>query len=117
MKKIFTLCFFAFALLIGTQTAMAQTDADFNKKAETKTKELVSKLKIGNANVEEVFNAYKDYESKMYSISQPENKVTEDEVALVKSTLQSRIKNVLTEAQYKRYLIIVEQEELNSRAN
>mgnify|MGYP007055201597 CR=1 FL=1 len=111
MKKIITLCFFAFALLIGTQTAIAQTDAELNKKATAKTKELASKLKIDNDNIGEIYNAYKDYESKMYSISQPENKVPADEVALVKSTLQSRIKNALTEAQYKRYLIIVEYEE------
>ena len=40
MKKIITLCVFAFTLMIGSQNAYAQNTLEINAEANSKTKEL-----------------------------------------------------------------------------
>jgi len=66
MKKIFTFCFFAFALLIGTQSATAQNNRlEINEKAANSAKELRSQLKFDETALEQVYLVYQEYESKM----------------------------------------------------
>ncbi|MEJ6792154.1 MAG: hypothetical protein QNK89_05310 [Lacinutrix sp.] len=115
MKKIFTFCFFAFALLIGTQSAMAQDQAEINEKAIVKAKELRSVLKFNDSKLEQVYNAYQAYENKIYSLDKYlTSGSTEYNEVLLKTNkkLQSSIKDALGNDLYKRYLIATKQEEL-----
>ncbi|MDG1714752.1 hypothetical protein [Lacinutrix sp.] len=115
MKKIFTFCFFAFALLIGTQSVIAQDMAKINESAIVKAKELRSMLKFNDNKVEEIYNAYQAYESKLYSIKKHLTSGTSeynDAILKVNQILQSSIKETLGDDLYKRYLIATKQEEL-----
>ncbi|APX99545.1 hypothetical protein CLV86_2277 [Lacinutrix venerupis] len=113
MKKIFTFCFFAFALLIGTQSALAQDNAKVNEKAYLKAKELRSTLKFDDNTLEKVYKAYQAYEYKFLSISEHQESGSSDynnSMATLNNTLQEGIKNALGNDLYKRYLIINELE-------
>ena len=70
MKKIITLCVFAFALVLGTQTMNGQTMVEINQAAFTKTQELKKIIKFDAETEEEVYLVYQAYESKMYNVNQ-----------------------------------------------
>ena len=55
MKKIITLCLFAFALLIGGQNAFAQNTLEINAEANTKTKELRKVIKFDQDKMQAVY--------------------------------------------------------------
>ncbi|WP_034061687.1 hypothetical protein [Lacinutrix jangbogonensis] len=115
MKKLITFCFFAFALLIGTQSAFAQDSAKINESAFTKAKELRSILKFNDATLEEVYTAYQANDSKLLSISKHLKSGTVDynnAIAKVNKNLQSSIKTALGNDLFARYLIATEQEEI-----
>ena len=58
MKKIITLCVFAFALVLGTQTMNGQTMVEINQAAFTKTQELKKIIKFDAETEEEVYLVY-----------------------------------------------------------
>jgi len=51
MKKIITFCFFAFALVIGTQNVLAQNKLEINKEANEKAYELRKQLKFSTLDI------------------------------------------------------------------
>lgn len=114
MKKIFTFCFFAFALLIGTQSAIAQNKkAKVNDQAYTKTKELRSQVKFDDATLEKVYNAYQAHQSKMVSVNKHLTSGTSEyneTVALVDKKLQTNLKMALGSDLFDKYLAIKEKQ-------
>lgn len=116
MKKVITLCLFAFAMLIGTQTIFAQNNVKVDEKATLKAKELRSQLKFDDATMEKVFLAYKAYETKMISIEEYVDQGTpEFKKATYETTknLQQNIKNALGNDRFQRYLTLTNQLEFD----
>ncbi|AEH01496.1 hypothetical protein [Lacinutrix sp. 5H-3-7-4] len=116
MKKVITLCLFAFTMLIGTQTAFAQNNVKVDQKATTKAKELRSQLKFDDSTMEKVYLAYQQYENKMLSINENLSKNTaqyKNATLETSKTLQQNIKSALGEDRFQRYLIITEQLEID----
>lgn len=105
MKKIFTFCFFAFALLIGTQSALAQDKVSTKQKAFNKAKELRSTVKFNDNTLEQVYNAYYAYEKGIISLEGAKN---EEATAKLSLELQSNLKTALGEDVYKRFLNVLE---------
>jgi len=113
MKKFITLCLFVFALLAGTQTAMAQ-DAKINEKAYNKTKELHQSLKFNNDAFEQVYVAYQEFLAKTNTLEtthQPGSELYVKYSKMVKERLLKQMQVALNEDLYNRYLIITDQEE------
>lgn len=113
MKKIFTFCFFAFALILGTQSMEAQNSTDINQKASAKAKELRNQLKFHDDSLEDVYQAYRAFESKTQTINST-NKVGSKEynenMTIVKGNLLEKMETILTSAQYKRFIILLEKD-------
>ena len=110
MKKIITFCFFAFALLIGTQSALAQDNAKVNtkEKAYLKAKEMRSNLKFNDNTLEQVYEAYHAYEKNLAAIQDSKTSENTEVLSKLNYTLQENLKTALGEELYKRYLNIVE---------
>lgn len=115
MKKLFTFCFFAFAMLIGTQSALAQDTAKINESAYAKAKELRSQIKFDDVALEKVYMAYQANDTKLQSIEKHLQAGTADynnAIIDVNKKLQSNIKTALGNDLFKRYLIVTDQEEI-----
>ena len=115
MKKLFTFCFFAFTMLIGTQSALAQNKAQINETAYKQAKELRSQLKFSDSKLEQVYKVYQAYENKLVSIKDNlESGTTEftSAKAILNKNLQSGIKTALGNDLYKRYIILTEQNQI-----
>ncbi|GFZ92990.1 hypothetical protein GCM10011531_26200 [Aquaticitalea lipolytica] len=107
MKKIITLCVFAFALVLGTQTMNGQTMVEINQAAFTKTQELKKIIKFDAETEEEVYLVYQAYESKMYNVNQSianGDVISDEDKQKVESMLFKRFKKIFTEEQYELYL-------------
>ena len=52
MKKVITLCLFVFAMILGTESTMAQTSAEINNEAAETTKSLKKILKLDKAQLD-----------------------------------------------------------------
>lgn len=118
MKKIFTFCFFAFALILGTQSMSAQNANELDQKASAKTKELSSKLKLDSSSLEQIYEAYKASISKTQSIINSSTAGSDsynENMAAVKASFLKKMEVILTSEQYNRFLIISEQEEGKKR--
>ena len=114
MKKVLTLCLFAFALLLSTQTATAQEKAEINKIAAERAQELRSQLKFNDNALEQVYLAYQEYENKLSSVKKHMTEGTTDQkqaVAAVNKRLNNNIKNAIGAELYNRYLILTDQHE------
>lgn len=113
MKKLVTLCIFAFALLVGTQNINAQ-EVETNEIAYSKTKELHKTLKFDNDTFKKVYKAYQEYSSKTNTLETTHNSGTESYKKynkIIKSRLLKQMKSALSPDIYKRYLILTNQEE------
>jgi hypothetical protein len=113
MKKILTLCFFAFAMVLGTQSATAQSKADTKEKAVNTAKKLQQLLQFDDATLTQVYEAYREFNDKSATIAAT-NAVGTDAHAkntkLVQERLLSSVKNAINnEALYNRYLIATDQ--------
>lgn len=116
MKKIFTFCFFTFALLIGTQSITAQSTNQINEKAANSAKELRSQLKFDEVALEKIYHAYQEYESKIISLNEsatPSSQYDKDKLSIT-TRLQNSIKAALPKEVYARYLIISEQDAIET---
>ncbi|MBQ0768548.1 MAG: hypothetical protein KBT58_04605 [Bizionia sp.] len=111
MKKIITFCFFAFALVLGTQNAVAQNTLEINKVANEKAYELRKELKFSNEALEETYQAYRAKALKQYSITKhhgvdsPEYKKN---LAMLEADFLAKMESILTEEQYARFTLINE---------
>lgn len=106
MKKIITLCFFALTLCFGIQTTNAQDLIKINTIANEKANELRKFLKFDDETLEEVYQAYKAYEAKDYSIEQSTKdnpQYAKEAKAKNKEALESKFKLLFTEDQFELY--------------
>ncbi|MEH6535431.1 MAG: hypothetical protein V7719_03490 [Psychroserpens sp.] len=103
MKKIITLCFFAMALIFSTQNATAQNTLEISKVASAKTKELRKTLKFDKEKMDVVFRAYQDY-GKAYKKISKNLEGNKDRLDKINRVLDEKLKTILTEEQFDRYL-------------
>ena len=103
MKKIITLCFFALALVFSVQSLEAQNKLEINKAASEKAKELRKNIKINTIQLEDVYQAYRTYETTYQKISTDlaANQALFDKINLV---LDNSLKEILTEEQFDNYI-------------
>ena len=111
MKKVITLCLFAFAMLIGSQTLVAQSSKleiqkEINAEASTKTEALRKQLKFGDDQRDEIYNALKTYGQGKVALAASATTNKEDELKLEKQ-LDDKVKSVLSDEQYAQYKLIV----------
>lgn len=105
MKKIITLCLFAFAMLLGTQNATAQSNLiEVNAEASEKTEALRKFIKFDNTQRDKVYLAIQEY-TKIKMSKEVDNASLEK----AKESLETKIKAILTEEQYERYKAFEEQ--------
>lgn len=107
MKKLITLCFFAFAMVLGTQTVAAQSMVEINSIASKKSQELKKNIKFSDKTEHAIYEAYQAYESKMASITKHEaagDVVSKDDKLSVKKTLDATVEKLLDAEQYQLYL-------------
>jgi hypothetical protein len=103
MKKIVTFCFFALALCFTTQTLKAQNLIEINAAANQKANELRKTIKFDNNVLEEVYQAYKAYETKIQSINKFMEEGSTESInakAETKNVLNKRLKELFTEEQF-----------------
>ncbi len=105
MKKLITLCFFAFALLFSTQGLDAQNKLEINAAASEKAKEIRKTIKINNNQLEEVYQAYKTYEITYQKISS-DLQGNEAKLEKINTILDTKLKGILSEEQFDRYLAL-----------
>ena len=106
MKKIITLCLFAFAMLIGTQSATAQSNlVEINAEASEKTEALRKFIKFDNNQRDQVYLAVQEYTKVMMS----KKKVDKASLEKAKNNLETKMEAILSEEQYERYKTFDEQ--------
>lgn len=106
MKKLITLTFFAFAMLLSTANGFAQDKKEIHKVAFEKTETLRKNIKFNTLVQDEVYEVFKQYETNMAvakkNLSEGKT-VTSADFEKIKSTLNSKIKALLTEEQFDVY--------------
>ena len=102
MKKIITLYLFVTALFLGIGNLSAQNTVEINKIASEKAESLRKVIKFDTNTLEEVYQAYKAYETKYQSISSDLKANWESKVK-IDTELDQSMKNILTEEQYFQY--------------
>jgi len=105
MKKLITLCFFAFALLFSTQGLMAQNIQEINATASEKAKEIQKNIKINNLQLEDVYQAYKEFQTNYVKISD-DLAGNQEQIMKLNDLLDEKLKGILTNEQFERYLEI-----------
>src|SRR5690606_25735285 len=105
MKKIVTLCLFALTFCFSTQTIIAQNIIEVNATANQKANELRKVIKFDTNVLEDVYQAYKAYETKIQSIKHMEESSTESVKVKseTKEVLNARLKELFTEEQFAKY--------------
>ncbi|HNQ26848.1 MAG TPA: hypothetical protein PKL92_02905 [Aquaticitalea sp.] len=108
MKKIITLCLFAFAMFIGNQTVFAQASiVEVNRMAAEKTKELRASLKFDQDTEDLVYQTYQEYAKKQirYAQAEADGKVTtEEQKEKLENWLTEKFKGILTPEQFEKFL-------------
>jgi flagellar basal body-associated protein FliL len=103
MKKLITLCLIAFVMILGTESVIAQSKIEVNAKASEKTEALRKYIKFDNDQRDLVYEALKEYVQANVNLK----KVTEDKnevKAKIEKQLDDKIRSILTQEQYERYL-------------
>ncbi len=102
MKKIITLCLFAFALLLNTQTGFAQMEVpDMSKSTNFKqeVKTLITALNLSDDQTKALSEAYVTRE-KTYQSNKPVNK------AEFEKKFNATIERILTKEQFEKFKAI-----------
>lgn len=116
MRKIITLCLFAFALFLGTQSAVAQNsklekntelNSIINAKAVQKTESLAKMIELEKEQLDDVYDVVRTYTYDSYMIHQTKNEDNREAIAAVEAQFESGMEEVLTPTQYKRYKTLV----------
>ncbi|WP_040248301.1 hypothetical protein [Psychroserpens mesophilus] len=105
MKKLITLCFFAFALLFSTQGLDAQNIKDINAFASEQAKEVRKAIKIDNNQLEEVYQAYKEYQTSYVQFGDDLDG-NQKQIEKINMILDTKLKSILNEEQFDKYLLI-----------
>ncbi|WP_439152191.1 hypothetical protein [Winogradskyella sp.] len=103
MKKIITLCLFAFVMILGTESVMGQSKIEVNAEASEKTEALRKYVKFDNDQRDLVYEALKEYVQANVNLK----KVTENKTevkAKIEKQFDDKIRSILTQEQYERYL-------------
>lgn len=111
MKKIMTLCFFAFAMVVGTQTVAAQSMVEINSLASKKSQELKKNIKFSDEAEHVIYEAFKAYEQKMATMTKAEaagDIISNEDKLSVKKMRDIKVEKVLDENQYALYLKLSE---------
>ena len=106
MKKIMTICFFAFAIILGNQSATAQSKVEINALAAKKTEDLKKVLKFDTDTEHKVYEIYKAFGQKKQSVVALEAKnkvITQEEKKKMDQMLTDEFKKIFTEEEFKRY--------------
>lgn len=104
MKKIITLCLFAFALLIGSQhDGFAQNTLEINAEANSKTKELRKLIKFDQDKMQAVYEAYQEYGIAYKKISSNLS-ANSERLNKINANFDNRLKDIFTDEQYQLYL-------------
>jgi hypothetical protein len=106
MKKVITLCLFAFAMILGSQTLVAQnskldTMKEINAAASKKTESLRKYVKFSNDQRDQVYDALKLYGQSRANMEGKD--ITEEEDAKIEKQLDDKIKSILSTEQYESY--------------
>lgn len=105
MKKLITLCVFAFALLFSTQGLTAQNTKEINALASEKVTEMQKSIKLNKNQLEEIYQAYIEFETKYVQIS--EDLVKHQELLKkCNASLDEKLETILTPEQFKAYIAI-----------
>lgn len=102
MKKVITLCFFVFAMVLGTESMMAQNKIEINAEASEQMEVLRKRIKFNDEQKEEVYQAYKEFGTAKAKLSKAPTQGVND-FENIKAQLQIKIKNILTEEQFEIY--------------
>ena len=106
MKKLITLCIFTIAMLLTTNISVAQNKIEINQTAFEKADELYKTIKFNTDVRDEVYEALKVYELKMYNFKKIEeegNTVNPEDIKQVKAALTEKFKTLFTEEQFDLY--------------
>ena len=98
-----TLCFFAFAMVLGTQTVAAQSMVEINSIASKKTQELKKAIKFSDETEDKVYETYQLYEQKKATLTKTEAEggtVSAEDKATINNILNERFKNLFDEREY-----------------
>ena len=113
MKKIITFCFFAFAMILGTQTVAAQSMVEINSIASKKTQELKKAVKFNNDTEDMVYKTYQAFEKKkanLEKITASGETVSAEDKQKINNMLNEKFKSIFTPEQYKLYLAYADQQ-------
>jgi len=110
MKKIITLCFFAFAMVLGIHTSNAQSIVEVNAIAAQKTKDIKKAVKFNSETEDLVYQAYQDYAKRQLKIERVESNggtVSSEAREKSETVLNDKLKSIFSDEQYQRYLTFV----------
>lgn len=94
---------FAFVMILGTESVMAQSKIEVNAEASEKTEALRKYIKFDNDQRDLVYEALKEYVQANVNLK----KVTEDKAevkAKIEKQFDDKMRSILTQEQYDRYL-------------
>ncbi len=103
MKKIITLCLFAFAMVLSTNTLAAQNIDEIRAISVQQTKQLRNEIKtMTSQQREQIYEVFKNYNKRKATLDQ--NTTSESKMnAQNKEQLDTNIKKILTTDQYEIY--------------
>ena len=102
MKKIITLCLFVFALMLGTESVMAQNKIEINTQANEKTEKLRKTVKFSTDQRDQMYQAFKTYFTRKARLTKSNN-TTKEATLKIEEALNKDIEKILTEEQFARY--------------
>lgn len=106
MKKIITFCFFAFALVLGTQTVSAQSIVEVNSLASKKTLELKKVVKFDNDTQDLVYQTYQEFVQKKLDADKlvaEGGTLSAEEKEKMNTMLTEKFKTIFTEEEFMLY--------------
>lgn len=111
MKKIITLSLFVFAMFLGTESATAQSNKiEVNTKAAEKTEALRKYIKFDSEQNDKVYLAVQEYTQATLDLKKVKV-VKEETLQKINTLLNTKMKDILNDEQYERYLSFIEQEQ------
>jgi hypothetical protein len=103
MKKVITLCLVVFALFLGTESVIAQTNKiEVNAQAAEKTEALRKYIKFNNEQRDLVYEAVKEYTQATLDLKKI-SVIEEGVVAKIEKLLDTKMQGILTDEQFDRY--------------
>lgn len=111
MKKLITLCLFAFTMLFA-YNGFAQDKVQMNKIAHENAKKLASQVKINKEQREKAYQAFKSYQEHTLEATGENHNIHPDRKRVIEEKLQKEFAEFLTPDQFEQFLVIFEKEKL-----